>query len=103
MKDRLHALRIVCRELALLQAFNPPLLDSNDEPRGGAEDQKIEGLFEKIDKEDTDNPPPGGNRVDRFVRRLDHSINWSFALSPSELIDDQYPTIKLLVNQIMDS
>src|SRR5690348_13394419 len=103
MKDREHALRIVCRELSLLAAFNPPLLDSNDEPTAGAEGHSIKGLFARIDKEDQANPPPGGSRVDRFVRRLDHSISWEFALSPSQLINNAFPTIGDLVNQIMDS
>lgn len=103
MKDRQHALRIVCQELSLLEAFNPPLFDSNNEPRLGAESVDIKGLFSKIDQQDQNNPPPAGSRVDQFVRRVDNAISWDFILSPSQLISDAFPTIGLLVDQIMNS
>jgi hypothetical protein len=103
MKDRQHALRMVCLELSLLKAFNPPLLDSDHEPRTNAEDQDIKGLFKSVDDDDTNNPPSGGRRVDRFVKRLDKSIEWDFVLSPSQLINDAFPKIRGLVDQIMNS
>jgi hypothetical protein len=101
MKDRTHALNIVCHQLSILKMFKPPLVNADLEATEGAGDRSIKGLFESIDKEDEKNPPPAGSRLDRFIRRVDDSITWAFFLDTEMLL--AFETVNELVDQIMES
>lgn len=101
MKDRQHALNVVCLQLSILKMFKPPLVDKELEATAGAGGRSIKGLFASVETEDTQHPPPAGSRVDRFVRRVDDSITWDFALDSEMLM--AFFTVDELVDQIMES
>ena len=101
MKSRTHALNIVCHQLSVLKMFKPPLVTKDLEAAKDAGTRSIEGVFESVDKEDAENPPPAGSRLDRFIRRVDDSITWDFFLDTEMLL--AFETVDELVDQIMES
>lgn len=102
MKDPAHALDVVCEELTKLAKFNPVLVDANWNPVPGADQRSVKGLFKQIEDEDKQSPPPGGPRVDTFLRRVDNRIWWEFYMTNDQLINDRFPTVGDIVAQIMD-
>jgi hypothetical protein len=101
MKDRQHALNVVCHQVSVLKTFTPPLVDDDLNATSDAGKRSIECLFESIEKEDQLHPPPAGSRIDRFIRRIDDSIAWDFVLDSEMLM--AFVSVDELVDQIMES